>query len=210
MTVPSGKRIHSLVAAGIRLRFDLHQSPDDDLIDDAVAIVGQEEPSILDDPDLGDVDLGRVLQPEAADGCDRELRDGRHARMLPDRHVPELQRRSRLEPQDVEAQDRPHALDALAPAVVVGVLERLAAGSSERSSRITVASRRASSSGHAIGELELPDDQTPFGSEPSPTDDLVVPRWSMGIEIDGTRIGDAASTDAGSIDGDRARALGTS
>jgi len=73
---------------GIGPRGDLDQLEHDELVDEAVGVVGEEEPAILDDADLGDVDLGGVLQAKAAHRGDRELGDARHDAMLPDRHVP--------------------------------------------------------------------------------------------------------------------------
>ena len=111
---------------GVGVGRDLHEPPDDDPVDEAVRLVGQVEPAVLDDAALGDVDLGRVLEGEAAHGRDREAGDARHARMLPDDDVPDRQRRAWVELEDVEHEDGLDAFDALAPAVLVDVPDRLA------------------------------------------------------------------------------------
>src|SRR3954452_3620540 len=73
---------------GIRARGYLDELEHDQLIDEAVGVLRQEEPAVLDDPELGQLDLGRMLQPEASDRSDREAGDARHDPMLADRHVP--------------------------------------------------------------------------------------------------------------------------
>jgi hypothetical protein len=71
-------------ARRIRMRRDPDERADDQSIDQAVRVVGQEEPPILDHADFGDVDLVGVLETHAADGRDREAGDAWHAPMLPD------------------------------------------------------------------------------------------------------------------------------
>src|SRR6476661_5385163 len=57
---------------------DPDQLPGDDSIDEPASVVDEVEPSILDDAHLGEVDLARMLESEAAHGSDREAGGVRH------------------------------------------------------------------------------------------------------------------------------------
>ena len=62
---PQGGRL------GIGVGRDLHKAPDDDPVDEAVRLVGEEEAAVLDDPALGDLDLGRVLEGEVTGAIEK-------------------------------------------------------------------------------------------------------------------------------------------
>ena len=96
----------------------------DEPVDEPVRVVGEEEPAILEHAGRGQVDLGRVLQPEAADGRDGDPGDTGHRPMLPDDEVLDRQDRPRLEVDDLEDEDRLDGLDAVEPAVGVLVHDR--------------------------------------------------------------------------------------
>ena len=174
-TVPSGKRSHSVVASGSVRRGDLDELEHDQLIDQAVGVVRQEEPSVLDDAELGQVDLGRVLEAEAANGGDREAGDARHGPMLADRHVPYSSFAPGRNHRTSKWRIASNALDALAPAVDVGVLERLPVALErtelEHHGRVT----QRDVVGPRIGEVECPDAPDAVRDRPLADDDLLGP-----------------------------------
>ena len=76
---------------GIGVGGHLDELADDRAVDEPAGVVDEEEAPVLDDADLGQVDLGRVLQGQAAHGRDREAGDLRHGRMLTDDRVPQAE-----------------------------------------------------------------------------------------------------------------------